>query len=121
MAGRLPSALRLAAAALADVMPEGMATSPVCPMFWKLPPMLFQAPQPVQVIEAGLLLFVNPQSDLCPPLPLLSKPNRLEMMCTAETLLPPSLKPLPLLCEPASVAPMLNAQLFLMVTGSVQA
>src|SRR4029077_9895341 len=99
MAGRLPSALRFAAAAFADVTPEGIATSPVCEMLWNDPPMLFQAPQPVQVIVAGLLLFVNPQSDLCPPLPLLSKPKQFDIVCAAETLLPPILKPLPLLWE----------------------
>jgi hypothetical protein len=40
--------------------------------------------------------------------------------CPAETLLPPILKPLPLLPAPAVVAPMLNAQEFFTVTGEVQ-
>src|SRR6185295_16209884 len=108
MSGRVPSGLRCAADALALVT-LAIDTSPVCPMFWNDPPLLFCAPQPRQVIDAGLLLLVKPQSAWCPPLPLLSNANRFEMTCTAETLLPPSLNPFPLLCDPDVVAPWLKA------------
>src|SRR5580692_6332953 len=121
MAGKLPSAFRLAALALAVVVEA--VTSPVWVIFWKLPPLLFQAPQPVHLMVAGLLLLVKPQSETCEPpaVSLLSKAKQLDMTCAAETLSPPILKPLPLLPLPAVVIPWPKAQELLTVTMSVQA
>ncbi len=122
MSGSVPSALRLAAAAFAAVT-EVAETPPELVMFWNEPPRLFQAPQPVQVIEAGLLLLVKPQSATWDPpaVSLLSKAKRLDMTCFADTLPPPILNPLPLLMLPAVVAPCPNAQELRTVIGSGQA
>lgn len=85
--------------------------------------MLFQAPQPVHLMVAGLLLLVKPQSETCEPpaVSSLSKAKQFDVTCAAETLSPPILKPLPLLPVPAVDAPWPKAQEFLTVTTSVQA
>ena len=118
MAGNDPSAFRAAAIILAAVAPLG-AVVPTPEIFWLSLELSHDAQAPVQVMEAGLLLLVKPQ------LPgtaayLLSVAYRSLRMWTAETLLPPNLKPLPLLALPPVVFDWDIAQQLSTVIGESQ-